>query len=380
MKGKTEILLINSSAALAPHPSFRSPAKENHAPLGLFCLAQIAPERIAVIDLQYSLPAEEFFAGFSPDSIHTIVIRAGRDHDQKHIEALIGGCRAFFPAARIGLAGTINKSFVGCGDFYIYGTGYKSLLTALRGERLHGFINLLADELEMPLPIPPDPFPEIYNFAASPEKTIARKTLEVFQPWLGLFERSEKTLTYPGLKWLATLVHWLKDSGYSELHFRPSGVCPADIHELRSMMLNLQVDFALSFKNISAAELENNCAGAPLRQIWLYRPEPQNLANADKCLQIIAAQGCCPGLYLGKESASAPALSSLLANARRLALAELETWQLDELKKVLFKFWGTKNRFFRLLFSIRSAYDLISFMKTSAFILEILFSKNQKNR
>jgi hypothetical protein len=104
------------------------------------------------------------------------------------------------------------------------------------------------------------------------------------------------------------------------------------------------------------------------------------LENTLKCLQLIAAQGCCPGLLLGKEAAAVPILPKLLANSRRLALAELETWQLDELKKVLFKFWGCKNRFFKLLFAIRSAYDLISFMKTSAFILEILFSKNQKNR
>ncbi len=380
MKGKTEILLINSAAALAPHPSFRSPGKENHAPLGLFCLAQIAPDRIAVVDLQYSLPSEEYFSGFSPDAIHTIVIRASKDHGKEQVKALIEGCRGFFPKARIGLAGIIDKSFLGFGDFYIYGTGYKSILTALRGAKLHGFINLLNDELQMPLPVPPEPFPDIYNFNAAPEKTLGQKTLEVFQPWLGFYEHSEKTLTYPGLKWLAALVQWLKDSGYSELHFRPSGVRPDDIHELRSMMLNLQVDFALSFRNIDAAELENNCAGAPLRQIWVYRPDPQNLENTLKCLQLIAAQGCCPGLLLGKEAAAVPILPKLLANSRRLALAELETWQLDELKKVLFKFWGCKNRFFKLLFAIRSAYDLISFMKTSAFILEILFSKNQKNR
>lgn len=380
MKGKTEILLINSAAALLPHPSFRISAREQHAPLGLHCLAEVAPERIAVVDLQFSLPGEDFFAGFNREAIHTLIIRAGKYHGEEDLRALISGCRAWFPHARIGLAGTINKSFVGLGDFYLYGTGYKSVLTALRGERLTGFINNMDSELEMSLPVPNHAFVELYNFNALPEKTIARKTLEVFQPWLGLHEYSEKFKIYPGLKWLSNLTQWLKVSGYAEIHLRPSGIAPADIHEIRSLMLNHGVDFALSFKGIPAAELENNCAGAPLRQIWFYRPDPDNLRQTLKSVQLVAESGCCPGVVIGKEVAAEACLFDLLAQTQRLSLAEVETWDLQELKKVLFKFWAHKNRFFRLLFAIRSAHNLLDFMRISAFILEILFSKKPKNR
>lgn len=380
MKGKVEILLINSAAALPPHPSFRSGGREQFAPLGLYCLAETAPERIAVVDLQYSLPGEEDFAAFAGSEIHTVVVRAGKNHDEAKLKTLLQICRASFNSARVGLAGTINKNFVALGDFYLYGTGLKAILCALRGQKLSGFVDNLQAEMQMPLPIPKKPFAELYDFSSPPEKTIDKRTLEIFQPWLGLHEHSQKIKTYPGLKWLAELGQWLKESGYKEFHFRPSGVRPADIHEIRSVMLNLGVDFALSFANIEANELENNCAGAPLRQIWLYRPEPGDLVQALKCLRIIAEAGCCPALVLGKETATSPELWQILELSNRIALAEVETWNLPELKKLLMKFWGHKNRFFKMLFNIRSAHDLVEFMKVSAFLLEILFSKNQKIR
>lgn len=380
MNRKNEILLLNSAAALPPHQSFTVAAKEMLAPLGLYCLADISPDRICVVDLQYAQPAEEIYSVANPETIRTVVVRAGRNHDRQRLQSLVAACRQLYTKASVGLAGTINKEYVGLGDFYLYGTGSTSLLNVLRGQRLQGFINSMQTELEMPLPVPQAPFVDSFGFAARPEKTIARHTLEVAQPWLGLHEFSERIVTYPGLRWISQLTAWLKNSGFAELHFRPSGLKPDQIHELRSLLLNQQLEFAVSFRNPTAADLAYNCAGAPLRQIWLYGPNRDNSDQMLQCLLKIREAGCVAGLQADSRIVAAPEMGKMLAKAQRLDLVDVESWQLEDLKKVLYKFWGTNNRFFKRLFNLRSAQDLINFMKTSAFILEILFSTTSQRR
>ncbi len=378
MKGNTEILLLNSAAVLPPHSSFHLPGKEHFAPLGLHCLAELEPSRISVVDLQFAPPSDEFFASIDRQAIHTVIIRAGRNHEGQYLKSMVSACRALFPNARVGLAGTINKNNVGLGDFYIYGAGHMAVLQALRGEKLKGFINYLQAELEMTLPLPDKAFPDVYNFGAQPEKQINNKTLEVFQPWLGLHEYSERIRAYPGLTWLSSLSTWLLKSGFCELHFRPSGITPAHIHEMRSIMLNQKIDFAVSFKTCEPEELENNCAGAPLSQIWFYQPAAMDINRYRKCIETVNAGNCLAGLAIDQSVADTPELGDLLNRADRFCILDAETWDLPDLKKVLLKFWGHKNRFFKKLFKIRSAADLVAFMKISALLLEILFSTDKK--
>ncbi|MFZ5952829.1 MAG: hypothetical protein ACOYXC_19150 [Candidatus Rifleibacteriota bacterium] len=378
MKGNTEILLLNSAAVLPPHSSFHLPGKEQFAPLGLHCLAQLEPTRISVIDLQFAHPSEEFFSSINRSAIHTVILRAGRNHEVQHLKSMVSACRVLFPDARVGLAGTINKNHVGLGDFYIYGTGHMVVLHALRGEKLKGFINHLQAELEMTLPLPEKPFPDVYNFSARPEKQISSKTLEVFQPWLGLHEYSERIQAYPGLTWISGLTTWLSKSGFSELHFRPSGITPAHIHEMRSIMLNQKTQFAVSFKTCEPEELENNCAGAPLSQIWFYQPAATDIGRYRKCIEKVNQGNCLAGLAIDHSVATTPELGDLLSRADRFCILDAENWDLHDLKKVLLKFWGHKNRFFKKLFKIRSAADLVAFMKISALLLEILFSTDRK--
>lgn len=376
----TEILLINSAAKAIRNPDFSIGFKECFAPLGLYCLAEIAPERIAVVDIQFAFPAEEFFSHLEKEKIQTVVFRAGKNHDEDFLSSSIKILRTLFPAARIGISGAINKNYVGLGDFFIYGTGKKTILNALRGEKLDGFINSMEDDLELLPNVPHSQLVEGFCYDAPPEKSISKRTLEVFQPWLGLFEFSNRIESYPGLNWIAALGKWMKFSGINELHFRPSGLKPDDLHELRSVMLNLGIEFSVSFKKFAGFDLETNCAGEPLKQVWLYEPDQESSAYFLSGLKSVAKAGCCPCLVIGQEALETSQFPEMLEVSARLCLTDMESWELSKLKKVFFKFWGFRSRFFRRLFSIRTAYDLIGFMKTAAVTLEILFSSEKKRR
>ncbi|GAB4274520.1 MAG: hypothetical protein Kow0029_14960 [Candidatus Rifleibacteriota bacterium] len=348
---------------------------EFNAPLGLYCLAELSPERISVVDLQMSYPGEEFFTHINRLNVRNVILRAGKNHDQVFLEDSIKILRTLFPVAGIGLSGSINKAFIGMADFFIYGTGHKPILNMLRGLPATGFINSMEEDLELELPIPEKAFSENYSYECQPEKIISRKTIEVFQPWLGLFEYSSKIEKYPGLKWISSFSRWIKDSGYFEIHFRPSGLQPEDLHELRSVMLNSEIQFAVGFKHFDETELEINCAGEPLKQVWLYEPEIGNFESFKTGLKNIAKAKCKPCLALNIKSTEIGQLEELLQISERLAILDMESWSLHCLKKNYLKFWGIGQRFFKRLFEIKTANELIGFLKTSAIILEVLFSK-----
>jgi len=154
----------------------------------------------------------------------------------------------------------------------------------------------------------------------------------------------------------------------------PSGLTCANLHELRSIMLNLEMPFAASF-NISD-DLHFTRVGAPLRQIWLYHPRPE---SAQRCLELLArirAADCLPGLQLDHDSIGIATESELLAAAGRICFDDLRCWPISDLKRVMARFW--RRRFFSRLAGLRSAGELIMFMKTSYNILDILLSSERQ--
>jgi hypothetical protein len=65
----------------------------------------------------------------------------------------------------------------------------------------------------------------------------------------------------------------------------------------------------------------------------------------------------------------------MLAAAERICLSDLPCWALSDLKRVMARFW--RRRFFSRLARLRSAGELIMFMKTSYNILDILLSSER---
>ena len=367
---KSEILLISSEAeaTTGDYHSLRH-FGGCFAPLGLFCLAAAAPGRIAVVNAGNLTQLNECLQDFC--NIKAVVIQPGSCREDKVMQSTVTELRKRFPAVSIGISdptATHREAF----DFTVAGTGKTAVLRILRGEVPAGLFDGQTAATFDILDIPKEPHAE-GEYEAHPEKWLAGRTLEVFQPWLGLLDRSENYFCWPGIDWMAKFISWLKLSGYGAVHFRPSGLTPANLHELRSVMLNLEMPFAASF-NISE-DLHFTRVGAPLRQIWLYHPAPETAHICLEQLDRIRSADCLPGVQLNLGSSGLATEPEMLAAAERICLSDLPCWALSDLKRVMARFW--RRRFFSRLARLRSAGELIMFMKTSYNILDILLSSER---
>jgi hypothetical protein len=373
-----EILLVNSAAAKITGSEVVVRSKIYYAPLGLYCLQAIAPDRISLIDLQNSLQVEDFLANIIPEKIKTVILRFTATQSIDDAHKLIKKFRSVFKNSQIGVSGEVEPAAVKGADFYIYGTGQTILLKALRGERIYGLQQSIEEDLELEMPVPDRAFKDRYNFNAEPEKIIREKTIEVFQPWLGLLEYSNKLEQYPGPEWFAALAKWLKKSGFKEFHFRPSGITPKQLHELRSLMLSSECVFAASFKETHYSSFKGGCAGYPLAQVWFYQPGIFS-SNSDclSCCRLLRQQKISIGFALSQKSLELQDLPEILKLADRMSVVDIKNWKIKKLKKIFYWFWAANHRFFKRLFTVKTAAELIGFMKTAAIVLDVLFSKER---
>jgi hypothetical protein len=365
-----EILLLNISAgALNRESSALGRFRPVYAPLGLHCLAASAPERIAVIDGKSRAQLCDALQFYRNMPVKTIVLHYSDGEDG--MPQFLALLREMFPAVSIG--SHLSEGDAGF-DFYVHGTGKTAVLRILRGERLHGKIDTLAEDLRSPLHVPQNHLLET-GYDIFPEKWIAGRTIEVFQPWLGLLDQSRKIMAYPGIAWIAEMVGWLQKSSYVAFHFNPSGLEADDLHELRSVMLNLRAPFAVSFW--AGAGRMFKPVGNPLRQIWLYYPNPETADESVVQLQAVASCGCQPCLQVDSRCRQVMD-HRMFSAAEKMVITDQEDWDIGALKHLTGRFWSCRRRFFRRLFGIKNASELINFMKTAYMILEILFASDKK--
>ncbi|MGM0599172.1 MAG: hypothetical protein ACQETH_05060 [Candidatus Rifleibacteriota bacterium] len=373
-----EILLVNSVAPQNIGSGIVVRSKIHFAPLGLYCLQAMAPERISVIDLQESMQVEDCLGNIIFEQIKTVILRLTSAHSSANAHELVKKFRSIFKNARIGISGEVDAHAVTGADFYIYGTGQTILLKALRGEKIEGLQQSMEKDLELEIPVPAQAFAERYNYNAEPEKIIREKTIEVFQPWLGLFEYGNKLEKYPGSAWFVSLAKWLRQSGYKEFHFRPSGITPEHMHELRSLMLSCECTFAASFNEPLYSSFKSDCAGYPLAQVWFYKPGIFS-SNSEclSCCRLLREKRMPVGFALTDKSVEMNDLPDMLKLADRMAVIDIRNWKIKTLKKVFYWFWAVNHRFFKRLFKVKTAGELIGFMKTAAIVLEVMFTKER---
>lgn len=362
----SEILLISIDAEPAENRLNLRSFGNRFAPLGLYCLAATAPCRIATLAASDTAQFYDSLSIFG--KVRAIIVQLNHPTAPEMSARLISRLRQQFPTAKIG-ASRQQQTHTELFDFAVSGTGKTAILRILRGETPLGNFDQSTDESFSILDIPEEPLTD-GDYEIHPEKWLTGRTIEVFQPWLGLLDQSDQHSSWPGIEWITRLLNWLKLSGYNALHFRPSGLATEHLHELRSVMLNLEMPFAVSFK--ISEQLHFSRVGAPLRQIWLYHPNRENAALALEKLAQIRSADCLPCLQLNHSDFALPAEGALIAAAERIDLSDPPCWPLSDLKLVTSRFW--RRRFFVRLFGLRSAAELIMFMKTSYNILDILLS------
>jgi len=372
-----DILLVNLPARLFTESDRYAVAICGRpAPLGLYCLASIDPDRISVIDGLSLSAIIDALSGQLAGQVFSLIFQIADNVPAGKLQAFIARVRKIFPAACLGVNAN-NSASEELFDFHFSGTGKTLILRILRGERLRGFYDSFHADLATVITVPGNPLVESVSEIA-PEKWLDGQTIEIRQPWLGFLDQSGHTFSYPGVNWLNELVVWLKGSGYAGFHFRVSGLQFADLHELRSVMLNLAADFSVSFKVDDFAEI--SLIGAPLREIWI---EGINKANAGMAIEIIKkihSIGCRAGIFLDANWVAINEKSILVTKADRMTVSDTYDWKFADLKHLISKFWGARKRFFVRLFSIKKAAELIMFMKTSYAVLDILFTSEKNGR
>lgn len=355
-----EIILVNLS-----HLDRASCDDSCEAPLGLYCLAALASDRIAIADCRQQVFEEA--ASLITARCKAVILSMPEHYSSAKISSFCVELRKLFKHISIGI-NSAPDGYEKYADFAVLDNGKSAVYRILKGEKLTGICGVDESE-ESVLPVPRIPLCD-KGYTISPEKILTIGTIEIYQPWLGLQDQTSKIKTYPKIDWLKSMVVWLKNSGFRGFHFRPSGITGEALRELTELMQSEKVAFAISPETNDLKAVE--WARAPLMQIWFYKPN--DIAALSERLKELNSAGVLCGLHIDK-SFCETAGTLLTGNIDRLAIEDCADWQFDELKRVIKRFWWQKGRFFRRLFGLKNVSELIAFIKSSYRMLDIILER-----
>lgn len=371
--GMIEILLIELAGASIKnklawrHSIFRS------APIGLYCLKSCAPDRIAVIDTPVA-QINDMIGMYAKEPVKAIILRLAEQPDEEAVRSVLEACRKAFPTAKFGcnnIQSDITRSF----DFTIDGTGKTSILCILRGDIIPGFHNdFNNDRISWP-EMPSAPLVDV-GYSILSEKWLSTKGIEVWQPWLGLAEFSTTVFEYPGYDWMVSFLNWLNESGIDSVHFGPSKASVEEINRLRASLLKNKISVSLSF--LSTQEIRYAEILIPLKRIWLYFPKAEESEEIVTKLKTIRDMGLETGLLINHSWFKGGITLPVCRYIDHLIVDDDYEWSNMEIKKITQRFWGTRTRFLRRLFSLKTASELINFMKSAYAMFDTLFLPDKK--
>jgi hypothetical protein len=371
--GKIEILIIELAGASVKNKLSWRHSISRSAPIGLYCLKAMDKERIALIDVPVP-QINDMLTVYKSSPVKTVICRLAEEPDIETVKPIIAAIRETYSNSRLGcnfVKSDVTKEF----DFVIYGTGKSSILRILRGDELSGYCDQLNNDKTAPLDIPEESLIDVgYNLL--PEKWLSVHNLEVWQPWQGLLEFSTSLFTYPGTDWMTKLLVWLTKSGFDAFHFTPSNWTVDEINRLRALFQNLKIQVSLSF--LSKDEVRYSEILFPVKRIWLYDPQAIDGEEVVKKLKEIRNAGFEACLQINHGWFGGGITLPVCKYIDHLIIRDDYLWTNAEHKRFMQRFWGTKNRFFRRLFGLRTASELVNFMKTSYALIDLLFLPEEK--
>ncbi len=372
-KGKIEILLIELAGASVKNKLSWRHSVYRSAPIGLYCLKATDSERIALIDVPVA-QIKDMLSLYHSSPLKAVICRLAEEPDTDSVKTILSSIKEAFPKTKLGcnfIKSDVTKHF----DFVINGTGKSSLLRILRGDELSGFCDQMENDMHSRLDIPAEPLVDV-GYIILPEKWLSVHNLEVWQPWLGLMEFSTSLFDYPGDEWMTNLLVWLTKSGFDAFHFNPSKWNVDELNRLRALFQNLKIKLSISF--LSTEEVCYSNILFPLKRIWLYEPQAINAEEIVNKLKEIKNSGFEACLQISHAWFGGGITLPVCKYIDHLIIRDEYLWSNAEHKKFMQRFWGTKNRFFKRLFGLRTASELITFMKLSYALLEILFLPEDK--
>lgn len=370
---KVEILLIELAGASIRnklawrHSIFRS------APIGLYCLKQINKDKIDVIDVPVAQIVDNLNT-YKNNKIKYIICRLPEDPNIEEINTILASIHNIFKTSAIGCNST-DSNIIDKFDFVIKGTGKTALTNILNGSKLSGLCDHIKEDSESNLNIPQEPLIDV-GYSILCEKWLSEHNLEIWQPWQGLDEFSSNHFTYPGLDWLNNLLNWLRKSGYDSFHFNPSNWTADEVNALRSTINNLKINLSLSFNYNNPIKYSDILL--PLKRLWIYYPNPREYEEVIKNLKGIKSAGFEACMQVNHSWFACGSTLPVCKYIDKLVIIDDYMWSNIELKKFIQRFWGSRNRFFKQLLNLRSASELVAFLKSSYALLEILFLPDNK--
>ncbi|MBR4328916.1 MAG: hypothetical protein IKO19_07775 [Candidatus Riflebacteria bacterium] len=371
--GNIEIILIELAGASVKNKLSWRHSISRSAPLGLYCLKAIAQERIALIDVPVP-QINDMLTVYKSSPVKTVICRLAEEPDNEEVKSLADSIHEIFPNARLGcnfVKSDITKVF----NFVIYGTGKSSILRILRGDELNGYCDQFENDKNAPLDIPDEPLIDV-GYNVLPEKWLSVHNLEIWQPWQGLLEFSTSLFTYPGTDWMTNLLVWLTKSGFDAFHFTPSDWTVDEMNHLRAFFQKHNLQLSLSF--LSDKEVHYSDILLPVKRLWLYDPQAVKAEEVINKLKEIRNAGFEACLQINHGWFGGGVTLPVCKYIDHLIIRDDYLWSNAEHKRLMQRFWGTKNRFFRRLFGLRTASELITFMRTSYALLDLLFLPEEK--
>ncbi len=368
-----EILLIELAGASIENKLSWRHSIYRSAPIGLYCLQTLDTEKIGLIDVVVPQIKDTLYL-YKESPIKEVILRLAINPDCDEIHNLINIVQNYFPKAKIG-CNYIDSEIINEFDFSIKGTGKTALNILLKGEEISGIFDKTNEDLNNLLSIPQKPLIDV-GYSISSEKWLNDHSIEIWQPWLGLSEFSTSFYHYPGNDWIINLLKWLIKSGFNSYHFNPSKWTVDEINLLRPIINNFKINLSLSFN--SSEEVNYSDILIPIKRIWLYEPHAKKAENIIQKLKNIKSAGSEACLQINYSWFGNGSTLQFCKYIDHLVISDSYSWSNKDYKKFIQRFWGSRNRFFRRLIRVRSASELVVFLKSVYELLDILFLPDNK--
>jgi hypothetical protein len=374
---RSEIILLNvfDNSKNRNVPFWRS--SQLVAPLGLFCLEELSPDRVLAksVGLEFS---PEDFVDIEASQVRFVILQESDFFDQALVEKYFKALRLIFPYASIGIAGQRAESFANHFNFSIFGIGTTVILNMLRGIPIKGFSNTLEKDLRSQLPIPEKDCFYSHEFRSAVERTISGKTLDIYKPWMGFLDRSSIEFEIFNEEWVKNLLIWLNKMGYRSFQFNDLGNDPEHIHLLRTLCWSLKVDFGIFIPNWEFIERIKTWPGHPLKQVWFSADlkgfySKSMFDQVNETMEAVKSSGVSTGIFLKPDFLLDNTSAKVLRLVKSISFIDSSKWNGICMRNVAIHFWKSNWRFCKRLFSVKTAMELVDFMRLSYSILECIF-------
>jgi len=376
-----EILLIHTVSQPEIRYGRLQKASGRTAPLGLACLAASFPGRVAWVDMQTSQPDSIDADLVDIGRLKAVVVQAASDWTEETSATFSNALAQLFPHSLKILGGEVRHRFVRDWDIAFSGTGLTILreILAGKGGGKKGEAKLfstLTEDLSEPLRVPLEPLPQNIGYSASVEKCMEGPTISVYQPWLGILDRTRKQKTPPPAGFLVALIPWLKRCGFACASFDSMFFSERHYCNLQEACALNRMPFSLSLDNPGAICKIAEFPQGFLSRIWL-KPVPSAdsmdafAQTASRFSEIEASFG----LRLVPEAAGDPELCGLGPICDELSIENPENWDSKLLRRTLVDFYLRQRNLWKRVFGLRSARDLLNLLRGAYGIFDLLIRR-----